>query len=366
MSSARITVNPSRGEFHIRRAAIADASTIRKCLAEAFEPYRADYTTAAFADTVPDLSGVENRLQTMTCFVACDSAGQIVGTVGAQVVATSEGHLRGMAVRPEWQGGEVAALLLSAAERTLLEAGCEAVSLDTTQPLARAIRFYERHGFVATGRVQDFFCMPLFEYKKTMTPMPHTATRRVLILMFDRVEVLDFAGPYEVFSLGSDQSGKSLCSVETIGSAPEITCIGGLKVKVDFTFADRPTADLLIVPGGPGARIPGDGYEELLAFISSSRQRIPLIASVCTGSFLLARAGFLGGLDATTHPDRVGEFRKEFPTINLRADKIVDQGSLITSGGISSGIDLALYILEKWFGGGCRAEVARRLQGAWK
>jgi putative intracellular protease/amidase/GNAT superfamily N-acetyltransferase len=344
---------------------MADASAIQKCLAEAFAPYRADYTPAAFADTVPDLSGVENRLREMTCLVACDPDGEIAGTIGVKVTGR-EGHLRGMAVRPEWQGSETAALLLSAAEGTLVTVGCDAVSLDTTEPLARAIHFYERHGFIATGRVQDFFGMPLLEYKKPIASVPHGATRRVLILLFDRVEVLDFAGPYEVFSLATDRSGKNLCSVETIGGATEVTCVGGLKVKLDFTIAEPPAADLLIVPGGPGARIPGEGHEEIVSFLSSSQPRIPLVASVCTGSFLLARAGLLTGRDATTHPDRVGEFKKEFATISLRGDKIVDQGSLITSGGISSGIDLALYIVEKWFGGDCRADVARRLDGPWK
>jgi putative intracellular protease/amidase/ribosomal protein S18 acetylase RimI-like enzyme len=350
----------------VRRATISDAAAIRTCLGEAFEPYRADYTAAAFADTVPDLSGIEDRTRTMICFVACDPSGEVAGTIAAQVVSATEGHLRGMAVRPQWQGSEVAARLLSEAERALGKSGCDVVSLDTTRPLARAIRFYERHGFVATGRAQDFFGMPLFEYKKTITPGPLGANRRVLILIFDRVEVLDFAGPYEVFSLATDDSGKNLCSVETIGNTPEITCVGGLRVKVDLRIADSPTADLLIVPGGPGARIPGEWDDEILSFLSSSRKSIPLIASVCTGSFLLARAGLLAGLDATTHPDRIGEFRSQFPHLNLRADKIVDEGSLITSGGISSGIDLSLYILEKWFGRSCRANVARRLDGAWK
>ena len=356
----------SGGTIHVRRATIADASAIHKCLAEAFAPYRGDYTPAAFHDTVPDVADVEKRIRITTCLVAYEAAGEIVGTVGAQPVTPREGHLRGMAVLPAWQGSDAAAQLLSAAEAALLAAGCNTVSLDTTKPLARAIRFYERQGFVATGLVQDFFGMTLLQYKKAITGSAQTSPRRVLIMMFDRVEVLDFAGPYEVFSLATDGSGKTLCSVETIGSTPEISCMGGLKVKVDFSFAETPPADLLIVPGGSGARIPGDGYQEILSFLSSSRRKMPLVASVCTGSFLLARAGLLDGLDATTHPDRAPDFRKEFPGINLLADKIVDRGSLITSGGISSGIDLGLYILEKWFGPACRADVARRLDGPWK
>lgn len=104
----------------------------------------------------------------MTCLVACDSDGEIVGTVSAQVLANGEGHLRGMAVRPNYQGSDTAARLLSAAEKLLRDRGCALVSLDTTQVLTRAIAFYERHGFVASGRVQDFFGMPLYEYKKDL------------------------------------------------------------------------------------------------------------------------------------------------------------------------------------------------------
>ena len=154
--------------YRVRRATSADIGGVLRCLQEAFEPYREDYTAAAFEDTVPGLSGIEKRLTTMMCFVAIESNGEIVGTISAQFLNRTEGHLRGMAVRPAWQGTEVAALLLSEAVEALCSADCREVTLDTTRPLARAIRFYERHGFVATGGVQDFFGMPLFEYRKVV------------------------------------------------------------------------------------------------------------------------------------------------------------------------------------------------------
>lgn len=271
-----------------------------------------------------------------------------------------------MAVRPQWQGSPAASALLASAERLLRDAGCEVASLDTTQPLARAQRFYERNGFVATGRVQDFFGMPVFEYRKSLAGQDRVSRRRVVILMFDRVEVLDFAGPYEVFSLATGMSGERLCGVETVGVGDRVTCLGGLTVSVDFSLSDCPAADLLLVPGGPGARIPDENHSAIVSFLASAPERFPLIASVCTGSFLLARAGLLGGKFATTHPDRMKDFAAEFPEISLRSEKIVDQSPLITAGGISSGIDLGLYILEKWFGRECRGDVACRLDGAWK
>ncbi len=102
----------------------------------------------------------------MCVFVAV-SQDKIVGTVGCKVNG-KEGHLRGMAVLPEWQGTSVASSLLEAAEAELRRAGCTLVTLNTTQPLERAVRFYQGHGFVASGRVSDFFGMELFEYTKPL------------------------------------------------------------------------------------------------------------------------------------------------------------------------------------------------------
>jgi len=105
----------------------------------------------------------------MTVHVAVTLDGEIVGTLAAGMDG-SEGHLRGMAVRPSWQGNAIAEELLSAAEDRLSAAGCVRVSLDTTLPLQRAIRFYQRNGFVASGKVRDFFGMPVYEYVKSLIP----------------------------------------------------------------------------------------------------------------------------------------------------------------------------------------------------
>jgi GNAT superfamily N-acetyltransferase len=150
--------------FHLRKASADDGQAILACLAAAFAPYRTQYTPEAFADTVLDSATVQERIREMCVFVAV-SAETIVGTIGCNA-NLEEGHLRGMAVLPEWQGTEVASSLLQAAEAELRRAGCKFVTLDTTRPLERAIRFYQRHGFVASGRVSDFFGMELFQYAK--------------------------------------------------------------------------------------------------------------------------------------------------------------------------------------------------------
>lgn len=124
----------------------------------------------AFLDTVLTPETVLTRLKEMAVFVAVEAkTNRIVGTISCNMISTHEGHLRGMAVLPEWQGSLAASKLLARGEQELREAGCSIVTLDTTQPLQRAIRFYEKNGFHRTGRIADFFGMPLFEYQKTIS-----------------------------------------------------------------------------------------------------------------------------------------------------------------------------------------------------
>jgi GNAT superfamily N-acetyltransferase len=103
----------------------------------------------------------------MSVFVATDIAGQVVGTIACKVLDGDEGHLRGMAVRPGWQGSGLAKCLLETAEEELRRAGCKTVTLDTTEPLKRAVRFYAKNGYRPSGS-GCFFGMPLFEYRKSI------------------------------------------------------------------------------------------------------------------------------------------------------------------------------------------------------
>jgi ribosomal protein S18 acetylase RimI-like enzyme len=153
--------------MEIRRATAADAVGILDCLRIAFEPYRTSYTPAGFEDTVLNARSLADRFQTMTLFVAVGDD-QVVGTIAAAAHGT-EGHLRGMAVLPEWQGSDIARRLIEAAEAELMARGCVRVTLDTTEPLKRAARFYEKCGYRRTGRSTDFFGMALTEFAKTLT-----------------------------------------------------------------------------------------------------------------------------------------------------------------------------------------------------
>ncbi len=154
--------------FTIRTATNSDASGILACLATAFEEYRESYTPEAFQDTVLTSSTIAKRLKEMAIFVAIDDSGSVLGTIACSIIHSSEGHLRGMAVLPSLRGTGLAAQLLARAESHFLEKNCTRISLDTTAPLKRAICFYERFGFRPSGKVQDFFGMPLFEYIKQL------------------------------------------------------------------------------------------------------------------------------------------------------------------------------------------------------
>jgi GNAT superfamily N-acetyltransferase len=152
----------------IRRAIPEDAEAVRDCLHAAFAPYRERYTPDGYRDTTLTLETVLERMASMSIFVAVAPEGRVVGTIAAAVESAGVGHLRGMAVLPAWQGGGVAARLLDVAERDLRQRRCSLVTLDTTEPLQRATRFYVKHGYRASGRVSDFFGMPLYEYVKDL------------------------------------------------------------------------------------------------------------------------------------------------------------------------------------------------------
>jgi GNAT superfamily N-acetyltransferase len=166
----------------IREATPNDSAGILECLHTAFEVYRTSYTPDAFLDTILTPAALRYRLATMCLFVAVNDSGEIVGTIGCHAVNTVEGrheahiheshihdgHIRGMAVLPAWQGSGVAAQLLKAAESELRNRGCSRITLDTTEPLLEAMRFYEKNGFVRSGKVTDFFGMNLIEYVRKL------------------------------------------------------------------------------------------------------------------------------------------------------------------------------------------------------
>jgi transcriptional regulator GlxA family with amidase domain len=199
----------------------------------------------------------------------------------------------------------------------------------------------------------------------------HDRTRNtpplVGILLFDDVEVLDFAGPYEVCSGTIDSSGRPYVRVVTVGTGQEVRCRGGLRVRPDHVIEACPALDALIVPGGPGADVRTQVQDDvILPFLRERAGSTAIVASVCTGAFLLGRAGLLDGRQATTHSSALGALTREFPAVDVIAAKVVDEGPILTAAGVSSGIDLTLHLFERWFGAEARTCAAEGLDGPWR
>lgn len=176
------------------------------------------------------------------------------------------------------------------------------------------------------------------------------------ILVFDQVEVLDVAGPFEVFTV--TRLNKELRQEESSPfrvllvseNMDQVSAVGGLRFTPDVTQDNCPELDLLIVPGGWGTRTQVKNAN-LLKWIANKSRRTRLTGSVCTGSSLLGEAGLLDGREATTHWRTFDFLRQAAPKAYIREDlRVTMDGSIFTSAGISAGIDMALHIVSYLFG----------------
>lgn len=189
--------------------------------------------------------------------------------------------------------------------------------------------------------------------------------RTIGILIFDGVELLDFAGPYEVFSAAREtvDSRERPLTVFTVAESSEpVMCNNGLIVQPRHTLSDCPALDILLVPGGRGTRTAIE-RAPLILWIAERAQSAELTTSVCTGSFLLAKAALLHGKAATTHWGSVARLRQAFPDIEVRDDvRWVDEGNIVTSAGVSAGIDMSLHLLRRLYGEEAANATARGME----
>jgi len=192
-------------------------------------------------------------------------------------------------------------------------------------------------------------------------------SRTVGIVLFDDVEVLDFCGPFEVFSVarppGQTSDDFRLFTVLIIAQESRlVTCRGGLLVQPHHTIDQHPPLDILVVPGGPGTRHERCN-DRLLDWIADQNRGTEVTTSVCTGAFLLAERGILDGLPATTHWASVEWMRDQYPAVDMRADaRVIDTGHVVTSAGVSAGIDMALHVVARLHGSETAAWTARRME----
>jgi transcriptional regulator GlxA family with amidase domain len=176
------------------------------------------------------------------------------------------------------------------------------------------------------------------------------------ILLFDDVEVLDFAGPFEVFSAAK-------FDIVTVGTkAGEITTRGGLRIHPTHTIADElPPLTVLVIPGGFGTRVEMRN-DAVLSWLRATAAQTEIVFSVCTGSLLLAAAGALRNLPATTHHDALDLLRSVEPCCRVTGDRIVDTGAIVTAAGVASGIDGAFHVLARLVGREVAAATARYIE----
>ncbi len=154
-------------KYIIRKAQPEDARGIHEVVLAAFEEFRDFYSPKGFADTVMSENVALERLKDMNLFVAVIQNNKIIGTVGWKRISEKEGHIRGMAVHPKFQGkNSPAADLLNEVENDALSQGCTYLTLDTTEILKRAQHFYKKHGFKETGKTGDFFGSTMYEFRK--------------------------------------------------------------------------------------------------------------------------------------------------------------------------------------------------------
>jgi Transcriptional regulator containing an amidase domain and an AraC-type DNA-binding HTH domain len=187
--------------------------------------------------------------------------------------------------------------------------------------------------------------------------------RNVAILVFDDVEILDFAGPFEVFAVADELSGHTEFHTFTLALKPgTIRARNGLKIVPDFTLEHCPPPQVIVVPGGNGRRalmtIPS-----LHEWLRLKSRKAEIVMSVCTGAFVLAAAGLLDGLRVTTHHDALAELREFAPQLDvIDTARFTDNGHILTAAGISAGIDCSLHVVARLLGRAAADRTARHME----
>jgi len=189
----------------------------------------------------------------------------------------------------------------------------------------------------------------------------------VAIYIYDNAEVLDFSGPFEVFSTASRLSSpENFFNVFLVAEEKyPVNARAGYSVNPHYDFNDHPEIDLLIVVGG----IHTEELEKpsVISWVAAVEKNAQLVASVCTGAFILAEAGLLSGLNVTTHWEDINDLQNAYPDLTVvRSQRWVDEGRFITSGGISAGIDMSLYLVSKLASLELAENTAKQMEFEWR
>ena len=193
--------------------------------------------------------------------------------------------------------------------------------------------------------------------------MKTSGTRHIGILLFDDAEELDAVGPWEGLSSWTRYFPDDGFAVSCISQAGgRVRCAKGLVLQAHHSYADAPPLEVLVYPGGQGTR-PQLRDEAQLDWVRRQRQDVPLMTSVCTGSLVYAAAGLLANRPATTHWGSLEHLAELDPTIDVRGEeRFVDDGDVVTSAGVSAGIDMALHLVMRLAGVERARQVRRAIQ----
>ncbi len=188
-------------------------------------------------------------------------------------------------------------------------------------------------------------------------------TKRIGILMFNEMEELDAVGPWEVFGHWTKNFPED--EYELVNFSREggvVTCAKGLRVVTEYSYATVPELEVLVYPGGFGTRAHLKDLAQL-AWLREQRTKVPMLVSVCTGSLVFASAGLLKGRRATTHWASLDLLAQLDSTIEVcDEERFVDEGDLVTSAGVSAGIDMALHLVRRFVSSERAIQVRRGIQ----
>lgn len=202
------------------------------------------------------------------------------------------------------------------------------------------------------------------EHMQLMREQGQALRVNVAVFVYEGVELLDFAGPGEVFA-GSTGSDGRRCYVYTVGGSTEpITSQGFVEVTPEYSTANCPPPDVIVIPGGNSRRAIEN--TDVVDWLRRTAPQTQVVLSVCTGVFILGRAGLLDGIEATTHWSALAGLERDFPECTVIHDRrFVDNGKVVTSAGVSAGIDGALHTVQKLFGAEAAVMRARGMEYEW-
>src|SRR5215813_2046418 len=218
-------------------------------------------------------------------------------------------------------------------------------------------KVYDKPGYCSVCGIQLVTKGSAAAQAATQGPPPKR--KKAAILIFDGVQIIDYTGPYEVF-------GQAGLEVFTVAVKPEtVTTAMGMKVTPHYTLEDAPAADILLIPGGGVVKTQED--PNVIKWIQERSKQAEYVVSVCNGAYILGKTGLLDGLTATTFYDLIDGLPAVAPKVKVvRDQRYVDNGKFITTAGLSSGIDGALYVVSKLFGKARAQMVALGIEYDWK